>query len=108
SRRRQRSPQFHPRSRSRGEAAPWSLIDPERSARNARVAKDLLVVGAHERQVLRILWESRSFAPAALRMTSPLASRGRERETTLLLSFLPLKQRAACHPERSARNARVA
>src|SRR5256884_7740519 len=52
-------------------------------------------------------WESRSFAPAALRMTGSLASGGRERETTLPLS-LSLKQRAACHPERSARNARVA
>src|SRR6266480_2390592 len=42
-------------------------------------------------------------------MTSSLASRGRERETTLPLSLsLSLKQRAACHLERSARNARVA
>src|SRR6266566_9161834 len=50
---------------------------PERSARNARVAKDLL---------LALGIESRSFAPAALRMTGSLAlmrKRGEERHGRL-------------------------
>src|SRR5205823_11165234 len=51
---------------------------PERSARNARVAKDLLLGGEHEGGT-----ESRSFAPAALRMTGSLVPlRRRERRTS--------------------------
>src|SRR6266704_6637432 len=45
------------------------------------------------------LRESRSFAPAALRMTGSLASRGKE-EPHSSLSFLQTA-RGACHPERA-------